>query len=326
MTLDSLVLDPALLVLPALALAAGVDLYLTLLFIGLAPALGWWDALPGSLGDLASGGVLAMVAAFYALEFAAERRPASALVWNALHAIIRPLAGALVALLVLDGQPASVQAGGAAVAGVLTAAAHAGSTGGSLLLWLSGRPSPRPFLVSALEDVAVVGLVVLTLDRPPVGLGVAVLALLVGVRVAPSQIRAFGFAVRLALARSWRILGSSRWRDADELPRRVREAVEDDGLGGGLRGSPGAALDLPSAPRFVRGWIVVRGTTPVFLWGWRGRRVDLGPFAPRKVTQEGFYRRVDMVAPEGRPVSLFVGVDGPGVENLRAEFPVVTGA
>ena len=32
-----------LLVLPALALAAGVDLYLTLLFIGAAPTTGLWD-------------------------------------------------------------------------------------------------------------------------------------------------------------------------------------------------------------------------------------------------------------------------------------------
>lgn len=326
MIADFLALDAALLVLPALALAAGVDLYLTLLFIGLAPVLGWWDALPGSLGDLASGGVLAMVAAFYALEFAAERRPASALVWNALHAIIRPVAGALLGLLVLDGQPAAVQAGGAALAGLLTAGAHAGSTGGSLLLWLSGRPGPHPLLVSVLEDVVVVGLVVLTLDLPAVSVGVAAAIVLVGVRVAPSQIRAFGFTVRLALARAWRILGSSRWRDAGELPRRIREAVEDDGLGGGLRGSRGGALDLPGAPRFVRGWIVVRGTTPVFLWGWRRRRIDLGPFEPRDVTREGFYRRVDLEPPDGRTVSLFVGVDGPGVENLRAEFPVVTDA
>ena len=57
-------LSYGLLVLPALGLAAGVDLYLTLLLLGLAPAAGFWPALPGSLGDLASPGVLLLTGSF----------------------------------------------------------------------------------------------------------------------------------------------------------------------------------------------------------------------------------------------------------------------
>ena len=92
--------------LPPLALAAGVDLYLTLLFIGAAPTMGLWEApLPGALSDLDSPGVLIMVGTFYVLEFAAERFPPAALLWNAFHAIIRPVSGTLLALLILDGQP-----------------------------------------------------------------------------------------------------------------------------------------------------------------------------------------------------------------------------
>ena len=34
-------IPPELLALPAFALAAGVDLYLMLLFLGVAPAIGW---------------------------------------------------------------------------------------------------------------------------------------------------------------------------------------------------------------------------------------------------------------------------------------------
>ena len=106
-------IPPELLVLPPLALAAGVDLYLTLLSSGPLPGPGWWDTLPGALGDLGAPGVVLIVGSFYLLEFLAEAWPSAALFWNAFHAIIRPLAGALLALLLLDGQSASVVVPGA---------------------------------------------------------------------------------------------------------------------------------------------------------------------------------------------------------------------
>ncbi|HKJ00898.1 MAG TPA: DUF4126 family protein, partial [Longimicrobiales bacterium] len=121
-------IPPELLVLPPLALAAGVDLYLTLFFLGAAPATGLWENLPGALGELHAPGVLLMVGSFYVAELAAEGWPSAALFWNAFHAIIRPLAGALLALLLLDGQPVAVQASGAAAAGLIASAAHASRT------------------------------------------------------------------------------------------------------------------------------------------------------------------------------------------------------
>ncbi|MBE0617930.1 MAG: DUF4126 family protein, partial [Proteobacteria bacterium] len=161
---------PELLVLVPLALAAGVDLYLTLLFLGAAPALHWWDALPGALGDLNSTGVLVMVGTFYLLELLAELLPSAALFWNAFHAIIRPVAGALLALLLLDGQPLSVVIPGTLLAAVLASAAHATRTGGGVLFWLDSRHVPNRFLVALLEDAAVLGTVVLLLDFPGVAL------------------------------------------------------------------------------------------------------------------------------------------------------------
>ena len=311
---------PELLALPAFALAAGVDLYLMLLFLGVAPAIGWWPALPGALGDLHSTGVLVMVGSFYVLEFAAERAATPGLVWNAFHAIIRPLAGALVGLLLLDGQPGWMQAGGAVLAGAMTAGAHAASTGGSVLLWLTGRNVPNPLLVSILEDVAVVGLVVLALDHPPGSLVVAALLVLGSARVAPSQIRAFAFAVRMAVGRAWKILGRSRWLDPEEFPGWVRDALADDALVGGLRGCPAAALSLPGTARFVTGWIVVRGDTPAFLDDRTHHAVDLGRLRTRDVVESGFYRRIDLTTSAGESAWLYLGLDGPGRESLRAEF------
>ena len=160
-------LPPEILVLPPLAIAAGLDLYLTLLFLGAMPTTTWWsEPLPGALGDLDSIGVMVMVGGFYLLEFAAERFPTATLVWNGFHAVIRPVSGALLALLLLDGQPPLVVASGAILAGALASAAHSIRSGASILRWLGSAAAPRPLLTSLVEDVVVLGLVALVIDQP----------------------------------------------------------------------------------------------------------------------------------------------------------------
>lgn len=315
-------LPPELLMLPAFSLALGVDLYLMLLFLGLAPHLGWWPELPGVLGDLATPGVLIIAGSFYLTEIVAERFPTSAILWNALHAIIRPLSGALMGLLLLDGQSTAVLVGGALAAGLLAGVAHAATTGGAILRQLTGVASPRPGLVATLEDVTVLGLVVLALDAPRASLVVATLVGLGIARGAPSQVRAFEFSVRLVLGQAWRIVSPARWRDAEAFPRWVRRALADDVLRG-LRGSPVGVLGLPGAPRFSRGWLVVRGGTPVVLLR-RGRiKIDLAPFRSVDVTPATFFRRVELARSDGGSAYLYFALDGPTRESLEAEFAPV---
>jgi hypothetical protein len=316
-------IPPEYLALPPLALAAGVDLYLTLLFLGAAPATGWWDGLPGALGDLNSPGVLIMVGSFYLAELAAEAWPSAALFWNAFHAIIRPLAGALLALLLLDSQPLTVMVSGAAVAGLVASAAHASRTGGGVLFWLDGAKHPSRRLVSLLEDVAVLGMVVLVLDDPRWALAVTAVIMTAGLGVSGSQIRAFAFAVRLVWARAWQTLGQPRWDDPEVFPRWVREALQGDVMapGGGLRGCAAGGHRLPGAPRFATGWVVVRGDTPLFVYPRRGGpgRVDLATLRADDVSESAFFRRVALSS-GGSAANLYVGLDGPGTESLRAEF------
>jgi hypothetical protein len=320
-----LAVPPELLVLPLLALAAGVDLYLTLLFLGAAPTLGWWSSLPGALGDLDSPGVLAIVGTFYLLEFLAERWPSAALFWNAFHAIIRPLAGALLALLLLDGQTTGVVVGGAIIAGALAAGAHATRTGGGVLQWLDSAAHPDRLLVALLEDVCVLGAVTLLLDSPGWSLAAAGLVGVVSLPLVGAQIGAFAFAVRLVWGRVWGTLGQPRWGDPEDFPGWVRDALQGDVMapGGGLRGSPAAAHRLPGSPRFTTGWVVVRGDTPLFVypkWIRRAGRVELASLRSAEVSQSAFFRRVKL---QGHgSANLYFGLDGPGVESLRAEFMV----
>lgn len=318
-------MPPELWVLPPLAIAAGIDLYLTLLLLGAVPTMGLWERpLPGALGDLDSPSVLIVVGVFYLLEFAAEREAPTALVWNAFHAIIRPVSGVLLALLVLDRQPFAIVLLGALLAGALASLAHAVRSGGAVLRWLAAASAPHVLLVSALEDAMVIGLVALVLDLPTWSFVAAVaLTVLLSPRL-PSDVRAFGFAVRLVVGRVFQGLTRRRWLGRDELPEWVRDTLEDDDSvapGGALRGSPVGAHRVPGSPRFVTGWLLVRGGSPVLVYRRRGEpvRIALG-YRPENVLESGFFRRVDLRTGEGAPGFLFFNLNGPSIASLSAEF------
>ena len=315
-----------LLVIAPLSLAAGIDLYLTLLIIGASPTLGVWDGpLPGVLADLDSPSVLLMVGTMYVLEFAAERHPSSSLVWNAFHAVIRPLSGALLALLVLSGQPTVLVVFGTVVGSVVASIAHFVRTGGAVRRWLGEQESPNVLLISMLEDVLVLGLVALALDVPGwAALATAALALATLPR-ARIDARAFAFAIALAFGRVFRMLYERRWKGPTELPAWVRESLEhDDALapGGALRGFPVGAIGLPGLRGLEYGWLLVRSTSPVFVYrrGSEIRRLDLGPHRAGAVTPAGFFNRVDVRAGSQGAGFLLFGRTGPGLASLRAEF------
>jgi hypothetical protein len=314
-----------LLALPPLALAAGVDLYLTLLFIGAAPTTGLWAGpLPGALGDLDSPGVLIMVGSFYLLEFAAERFPPAALAWNAFHAIIRPVSGVLLALLLLDGQPLPFVVAGALVGGALASIAHGIRSGAAVLRWLGAGARPSTLLVSLAEDALVLGIVALTLDAPAWAAMVSLFGLLLVGRSAPSLVRAFAYAIQLAIGLLFRYIRWRGWHRAERLPSWVGTAFahEDQfGSAGALRGTPVGAWKLPGAPRFAVGWVVARNGTPVFVHrrGGRGMRIDLGRLATTGISEQVLFRRVDLHA-GGVGAFILFGPRGPGIESLRSEF------
>lgn len=320
-----MVFPPEFLALPPLAIAAGVDLYLTLLFIGAAPTTGLWDSpLPGALQDLDSPSVLIMVGTFYLLEFWAERSPPAALAWNAFHAIIRPVSGALLALLLLDGHPPLILAAGAIAGGVLASVAHAVRSGSAVLRWLGTGAAPSVLLVSLCEDVLVLGLVALTLDLPSWAFAISVLGALALAFQSRSLLRAFRYAIGLGVGHLFQSLRQRRWMNTDELPGWVQSAMEDDDLlapGGALRGTRAGGWRVEGRRRFLVGWVVVRGGAPVFVYRqyWSARCVDLGIFQVGEILDQDLFRRVDLKS-DGPGGFLLFGSGGPSTEGLAAEF------
>ena len=313
-----------LLVLMPLAIAAGVDLYLTLLLIGAAPTTGLWPTpLPGALGDLDPPGVLITVGTFYLLEFAAERFAGSSLAWNAFHAIIRPVSAALLTLLLLDGQSVTVVVSGCLVGGLLASVSHGVRTGATALRWLRPGSDPSALVVSLAEDAVVLALVILTLDAPRWAFGIALVIVAVAAPLGPSNLRAFRFTVRLAIGRVFSGLSQRRWLVADELPDWATSTLEDEEpvRPGDVRASPTGAHRLPGAPRFTTGWVVIRGGPPLFVfrrWG-RTRRIDLSALKATRLEEGTLYRRIEL-REEGTIAFVLFGARGPRAEALRVEF------
>jgi len=302
-----------------------VDLYLTLLLLGAAPTLGLWDGpLPGALGDLDSPNVLLVVGLFYVIEFAAERFPAPALLWNGAHAVIRPVSGALLALLVLDGQPTYLMLGGALLAGGLSSLAHAVRSGAAIVGWLGSVSTPSVLAKSLLEDVLVLGSVSLVLDYPEWAMAATGFALLLVAPFAPSFVRAFRFALELAISRVFQTLRERRWLGPDELPDWVKQTLSGDVMapGGGLRGYPVGAHRLPGAPHFTTGWVVVRGDSPAFVFKRRlaASTLDLGSLPARSIEERGFFRRLNLQTDRRGPCCVLFGLSGPSKQSLSAEF------
>lgn len=162
----------------SVSLLAGWRLYLCLFVTGLAMRTGWID-LPShlqALGTLANPWVLG--AAFIGLvaEFLVDKIAWADSAWDAVHSIIRPLGGALLALSIVDaGDPvwqviAFLLGGGGAM---LTHGAKAGTR--ALV-----NASPEPLsnvVVSTGEDVATGGLLALAFLNPVAALVVAVILL-----------------------------------------------------------------------------------------------------------------------------------------------------
>ncbi len=140
----------------AASFAAGLNLYATVLTLGILARMSWVELPPG-LEVLANGWVIAASAAMFAIEFFADKIPAFDLIWNALHTFVRiPLAALLAYRATLQLSPEMQLL--ATVGGALIAmAAHSSKTAARTLV----TPSPEPISNIALstgEDAVAIGL------------------------------------------------------------------------------------------------------------------------------------------------------------------------
>ena len=151
----------------SMSLLAGWRLYLVTFATGLAMKFGWID-LPhhlDALDVLADNWIIGISAAGAMAEFLADKIAWVDSAWDAVHAFIRPLGGALLSLAIVDAGDPAWQVGSFLLGGGAAFLAHAGKAGARTIV----NASPEPFsniAVSTGEDVATAGLLALAIANP----------------------------------------------------------------------------------------------------------------------------------------------------------------
>lgn len=163
----------------SVALLSGWRLYLTVLATGLAMRYG---AIPlpehlQSLQVLANPWIMGAAGLAAFCEFFADKIMWLDSIWDAVHSLVRPLGGALLALAVIDPGDPSTQVLAFILGGGASLLAHGGKAGARAVINTSPEPVSN-VAASTAEDVVTVGLLYLAYEYPVVA-GAIALALLV---------------------------------------------------------------------------------------------------------------------------------------------------
>jgi hypothetical protein len=161
----------------ATCFAAGLNLYATILTLGLLARL-HWVLLPAGLDVLGTWPILIVATLLFAAEFFADKIPAFDLVWNAAHTFIRIPAAALLAYRASEHLTPGMQLAATAAGAAIAMVTHSSKTALRAVV----TPSPEPFsniALSTSEDAGAIGLTWIATHHPFAAAGVACAILLV---------------------------------------------------------------------------------------------------------------------------------------------------
>jgi Domain of unknown function (DUF4126) len=172
----------------AASFAAGLNIYATVLTLGIL-ARTQWVALPPGLDSLGHTWVIAVCAIMFGIEFIADKIPGFDLIWNALHTIVRVPIAALVAYHASSQLTPEMQILATALGAAIALAAHGSKTA----LRAAVTPSPEPvsnIALSTTEDVVAVGLTWFATHHPVIAASIALIFLASAAAVARALLRA----------------------------------------------------------------------------------------------------------------------------------------
>jgi hypothetical protein len=163
----------------AASFAAGLNVYATVLTLGLL-AHAHWVVLPPGLEALSNWWIIGVSATLFAVEFVADKIPGFDLLWNGLHTFIRVPVAALLAYRATTQLNPGMQLLATAMGAAIALAAHGSKTAARALV----TPSPEPvsnIALSSSEDVAAVGITWLATQHPWAAASITLALLLVTV-------------------------------------------------------------------------------------------------------------------------------------------------
>lgn len=172
----------------AASFAAGLNIYATVLTLGIL-ARTQWVSLPPGLESLGHTWVLVVCGIMFAIEFVADKIPGFDMIWNALHTFVRvPIAG-LVAYHASSQLSPEMQVMATGIGAGIALATHSSKTA----VRAAVTPSPEPvsnIALSTTEDVVAIGLTWFATHHPIIAASTALVLLASGVLVARALLKA----------------------------------------------------------------------------------------------------------------------------------------
>jgi hypothetical protein len=271
-----------------LACLAGINLYLTVFVTGLAIHFHWITLAPQyqALEVLGHPAIITIAGILYFLEFFADKIPWVDSAWDAVHTVIRPIGGALLAIQVLGHPSPAFTVIVALLAGSTSLVAHTAKAATRL----ASNSTPEPFSnigLSLGEDAAVLGGLALVHFNPILALVIFLIGIAAFFYFAPRILRAMKVKIWLA----WRKLNGPADRN---LPVKLPVA---------LPGRLGTAFSRENVLGETITWAApcVSG---------RGRRIPANLFGALVVTNEE-PRKVIFLARKGaHPFSRTIDLEG----------------
>jgi len=146
------------------AFASGVNLYATIAVVGLCSRF-HLISLPDQFRAFDNPVIIGAAIAMYLIEFVADKIPWLDSLWDAVHTVIRPIGGAIVAVSALGDASPAMETAAAIFGGSVAMTSHLTKAGARA----AANTSPEPFsnwILSLLEDVFVVGLTWFAFQHP----------------------------------------------------------------------------------------------------------------------------------------------------------------
>ena len=287
-----------------LALSSGVNTYLPLFLMALFARFSHLVQLSPRFQFLVSDQALIVLGMLAACELLAQKFPVLDNLWDFLHTLLRPLAGAVAAGATLNTSSAFETVVAMLLGGTLAAAAHSAKSSVRLASTSKTFGATNLF-ISLGEDAGVVMATLLSVYAPWVMLGVVILFVLLFALIAPRALRTLRF--ELGVVRAW-----FAWLWNRALSRPAPEGLEESLVEletrefDRLNDSKDSDEKLLGA---LSGWKRARGGPRACCLGITSRRlllVDPRLFRRPRVTEIGY---ADLMVARYKGLGLFSRVD-----------------
>ncbi|WNO75094.1 DUF4126 domain-containing protein [Streptomyces sp. AM8-1-1] len=170
--------------------ASGINAYAVILLFGIFGATGVSDEVPESLQRT---DVLIVAGVLFLCEAVADKIPYVDSIWDSVHTVIRPVAGAVVAALLAGESGSLPEIAAGAIGGSTALMSHLVKSGTRMAI----NTSPEPFsnvAMSVAEDLGVAGIITFAVFNPVAAAIIAATLLVLGIVVVvflASRIRRF---------------------------------------------------------------------------------------------------------------------------------------